>query len=138
MNTRIGISTGLERPESRSPQEEKDQKDFQASVSPKKAEAIKESFISSMMAARQPPRLSLDEVLPQAKEGPSVLFSSEIENLARLSDTEIAGDLAEVFLDNIKDVQSQGSPELSEAFDYLGELLANYEHLRLLRTGELG
>lgn len=138
MNARVGVSGGVARPDARSPQEEKDQKEFAATVAPKKPEALNESFISSMMAARQPPRLPLDEMLPQAKNASSALFGSDIENFSLLSDTEVAGDLAELFIDNIQDVQAQGNPDLSEAFEYLGEVLANYEHLRLLRTGELG
>lgn len=145
MSASVGPQIGIGgRSSPRSPVEERDQKEFEEKVSlaPKQEKTeekpLSESFISSMIAGRTPPRLSLADVVPSLSSSPSSVFGPEIENLSMMSDSDIAADIAEVFLDNMEIVQSSGDPELAHAFQHLGELLANYEHLRLLRTGELG
>lgn len=139
MSGRIGSSGDLDqnRVQPRSLQEKKDQDSFKAAIEVAPP-IIKESFITSVMAARQPPRMSLDETASQMPDASAALFSKEITALTRMTDVDISGDLANVYLTHIKDAQNDGGPQLTEAFDYLGEVLMNYEHLRMLRTGELG
>lgn len=96
----------------------------------------RESFISTIVAARQPPPLSLEDV--QTPSRASALFGSEIEALSQRDDAEVAGDLAEIYVTFSKEAEKSGAADLREAFDFVGETMLNYEHLRLLRTGQLG
>ncbi|MEM6941355.1 MAG: hypothetical protein AAF509_14645 [Pseudomonadota bacterium] len=103
-----------------------------------KPEAKHENFITSVVANRQPPRLPLTELIEPDADAPGVLFAQDLKAFYAKGDTQIAGDLATVFLEYFEQADATNNPELGEAFAELGELARNYEHLRILRTGELG
>lgn len=98
----------------------------------------RESFIASVVAARHPPRLPLETGLTSGSTGDASLFRVEMDSLAKRSETALAADMAEIYLAFSDDARIAGDPDLIEAFEYLGETMVNYEHLRLLRNGQLG
>lgn len=110
---------------------------FQRDVE-EKPEARHENFITSVVANRQPPRLPLGEMSEPEADSPSVLFAHDLKSFYSRSDSEIAGDLAHIFLTHVEAAGALNNPDLSDAFAELGELARDYEHLRILRTGELG
>lgn len=98
----------------------------------------RETFLSQMAANRHPPRLPLSDLVFAPANEISISFEQELSQLASRKDAEVAADLAEIFLLHADAVHSEGSTELNEAFDELGEIMRNYEHIRLMRDGELG
>lgn len=137
MTGRVGVSAVTERNSGRNPKDLDAEAEFKGAVAPK-APVLRESFVSSAIVSRQPPRLPLDDVIPQGASAAQRLFGEEIESLSRLTENDVAGDLAEIYLTHAERALSQGDPELTQAFETVGELMVNYEHLRLLRTGEMG
>lgn len=137
MNTRLTGSGSLGRPDSRRQQEEADRSVFADAVK-KTGLANTESFISQVAAARQPPPLAVSDILPEPTTPGKELFRNEVAGLAANSLDEVTGDLAEVYLSHIDQVTADGDPRVSQAFDYLGELMLQYEHIRLMRTRDLG
>lgn len=106
---------------------------------PASAPVAKENFITALVAARRPPALPIGEILGAA--GPSAtskLFAKELQSFNTRDSGEVAADLASIYLDHVEDALDTGSADLAEAFETLGELMRGYEHLRMLRTGELG
>ncbi|MEM9853014.1 MAG: hypothetical protein AAF841_01060 [Pseudomonadota bacterium] len=118
-------------------QEEEDRKAFQE-VAGTAAPALRESYISSIIAARQPPRLPLVEDGPESLSSTAALFASELDDLSTRQDTDIGAELATIFITHGEQAKASGDPAVAAAFDHLGEVMLTYEHLRLLRTGELG
>ncbi len=117
--------------------------DRTSTASTKRAEAIRpvvsESFITSQVASRQPPRMALSSLFGGTPASATVrLFAQDLEALAARDADTVSGDLAAVFLDHVGSAGADPSGEMERAFDSLGELLRSYEHLRILRTGELG
>lgn len=129
--------SGASRTPVRARQEEEDRKAFQE-ASEAAAPALKESYISSIIAARQPPRLPLDDMVPEAPSAAGALFATELEELSARRDVDIGAALASIYIDHGEEAMASGDPEVAAAFAHLGEVMLNYEHLRLLRTGELG
>ena len=116
--------------------EARDQQAFDAATSA--VPVPRESFISSVSSSRQPPRLLLDDAIEEVPSTSVKLFGAETESLSRRDDLEVAGDLAEIYLEFSKEAQQSGDPEIVAAFEHLGDVMLNYEHVRLLRTGGLG
>ena len=97
----------------------------------------RETFIAAVAALRQPPPMPL----PQDESASRVdaagrMFARDLADLARRQPDEVAADLAELYLHHAD--TAAADPEIAAAFDTLGELMRGYEHLRLLRPGELG
>lgn len=105
---------------------------------PTSSDAESESYVSSIAAFRQPPKLSLatDFLIP--KISITEVFSEELDSLEQRDAGEMAGILADVFLAHAQRAQKEPDGQILEAFGELGELMRGYEHLRLLQTGGLG
>ena len=118
--------------------EDKDAKDqLDESAGTRKVTA--ESFIASVSAARRPPPIALNDIAPTlAGSGATEIFKAELDGFARKSSDDISAAFAGVFLGYAEKARAEGNPALDDAFDLLGETMVNYEHLRLLRTGQLG
>lgn len=98
-----------------------------------------ESFISAVSTSRRPPPIALNDIAPSlAGSGVPEVFKSELDSLARKSAEDLAASFAGIFLSFAEEARAEGDRELDDAFDLLGETMVNYEHLRLLRTGQLG
>ncbi|MEM8978508.1 MAG: hypothetical protein AAGD04_03430 [Pseudomonadota bacterium] len=93
--------------------------------------------MSSLSSLRRPPPMPLGG---QRGEGPTTaeLFPEELEDLETRSTEEVSGDLAMLYLNFFPLAQEEADGDLTAAFEQMGELMREYEHIRMLKTGELG
>ena len=82
--------------------------------------------------------MSLASMLSNATTSVSAMFSTEMQAFEKRNADEVAGDLAEVYLGFSSLARSQNDSDLMAAFEEMGELMRGYEHLRMMKTGELG
>jgi hypothetical protein len=98
----------------------------------------KESFVSTVSSSREPPRMSLRAWLRRGATSPFTMFADELDSFREKSTEDVAGDLAVAYLSFSELAQKTGDIDLNGAFDEVGELMRGYEHLRMMRTGDLG
>lgn len=101
--------------------------------------ATAESFIASVSAARRPPPLPLNDIAPSLSgSGVGEIFKPELDGFSRKRSDDVAAAFANIFIGFSDAARAEGDRDLDAAFDLMGETMLNYEHLRLLRTGQLG
>lgn len=107
-------------------------------TAPEERMVDRESFIASVVASRQPPRMPLQGMLPQSPVATATVFARDLDAFGDRTTEDVAGTLAATYLNHAATAAQSGDPELVQAFAALGELMRSYEHIRLLKTGELG
>jgi len=106
-------------------------------VQPKREVSV-ENFITSLSAHRQPPKMPLSSLLTKSPTSVASMFAQDLEKLENRSTEDVAGDLAMTYLTYETIAVSEGDGALKQAFEEMGELMRGYEHIRMLKTGELG
>lgn len=127
------IAQQLQRP--KAAQQAQQNEETQKSQAP---DANKEAFISSLSSRRQPPQMSLGTLFSGGPNSVLRMFPAELDALEQRDVDEVAGDLAMTYLRYAKQAEREGDADLVEAFEAMGELMRGYEHLRMLKTGDLG
>lgn len=108
---------------------------------PAKAQPVdggNENFVSAIASFRQPPKLNIPADFLIPKTSVTELFATEMESLSKKDVSEVAGVLADVFLTHAQRAQKEDDAQLIDAFEQIGELMRGYEHLRMMKTGDLG
>ncbi len=109
-----------------------------AAPSSQAADSVRESFVASVSSSRQPPKMSLSAWITRGATSPFTMFAKELESFRNKSTEDVAGDLAVAYLSFADLAQKTSDTDLHGAFEEMGELMRGYEHLRMMRTGDLG
>lgn len=99
---------------------------------------LRETFVSAVSNFRQPPPLGARPFRAEKAHAVSAMFAPELEALNARSSDAVAHDLAVTFLSFADHKEISAHAGLSEGFETLGELMRAYEHIRMLRAGDLG